>query len=230
MSITIYVACLAAYNNGKLHGKWIDACQDYQGIHAEISKMLKESPEPGAKEWALHDYEGFLGIKFSKSPNLRRVSAVARLLETEGDPFAIWYETQNGSYFDAEELEEKFLKQWQGMHDSEADFAEYLLDSTNALKELPGWAKGYFNFDAYARDLSLSGEYSLFHRKSTVCTTCPLEDCSRAYSKHDRWNKLGEECRAPQAIFLRVRRPHRHDRQRFPEHVFLKSGSYPLNA
>jgi len=28
----IYVACLAAYNAGKLHGEWIDADQDAEAI------------------------------------------------------------------------------------------------------------------------------------------------------------------------------------------------------
>ena len=30
----IYVACLAAYNNGFLHGQWIDANQETEAIHA----------------------------------------------------------------------------------------------------------------------------------------------------------------------------------------------------
>jgi len=30
----IYVACLAAYNSGKLHGEWIDASQTAEDIHA----------------------------------------------------------------------------------------------------------------------------------------------------------------------------------------------------
>ena len=45
--IRIYVACLAAYNNGILHGKWIDAHQDEIAIFDEINLMLKSSPIPG---------------------------------------------------------------------------------------------------------------------------------------------------------------------------------------
>ena len=40
----IYVACLAAYNNGYLHGEWIDANQDTDDLHAEIKKILASSP------------------------------------------------------------------------------------------------------------------------------------------------------------------------------------------
>lgn len=55
----IYVACLAAYNNGILYGKWIDADQDADSIRLEIQIMLAGSPVPRAEEWAIHDYEGF---------------------------------------------------------------------------------------------------------------------------------------------------------------------------
>ncbi len=32
----IYVACLAAYNNGTLHGIWCDATQGEDGIYSDI--------------------------------------------------------------------------------------------------------------------------------------------------------------------------------------------------
>lgn len=40
----IYVACLAAYNSGYLHGSWIDANQDPWGIWEETKAMLAASP------------------------------------------------------------------------------------------------------------------------------------------------------------------------------------------
>ena len=50
----IYVACLAAYNNGQLHGRWIDADQDVEAIQSEIANMLSSSPIPNAEEHAIH--------------------------------------------------------------------------------------------------------------------------------------------------------------------------------
>ena len=41
----IYVACLASYNNAKLHGTWIDADQDEDSIQDEIKHMLAQSPD-----------------------------------------------------------------------------------------------------------------------------------------------------------------------------------------
>lgn len=45
----IYVACLASYNAGKLHGVWIDCDQDVDYIQAEIADMLRASPEPNVE-------------------------------------------------------------------------------------------------------------------------------------------------------------------------------------
>lgn len=158
-TIRIYVACLASYNAGTLFGKWIDANQSTEEIHTEISAMLRGSPEPEAEEWAVHDCEGFREISLSEWPDISRVSIIARLLEEHGDAFSLWYTTQDGQNVDIEELEEKFLEQWQGAHDSKEAFADYLLDSTGQLSELPEFARRYFNFESYARDLELSGDY-----------------------------------------------------------------------
>ncbi|WP_339798097.1 antirestriction protein ArdA, partial [uncultured Hyphomonas sp.] len=49
----IYVACLAAYNNGRLHGAWIDATTPEE-IRAAVRAMLAASPEPDAEEWVIH--------------------------------------------------------------------------------------------------------------------------------------------------------------------------------
>lgn len=65
-TIKIYVACLAAYNNGILHGRWIDATQGEDHIWDGIKAMLDESPIPGAEEHAIHDYEGFEGVSLSE--------------------------------------------------------------------------------------------------------------------------------------------------------------------
>lgn len=42
----IYVACLASYNNGVLHGRWIDASTDTADMWPEINAMLRESRFP----------------------------------------------------------------------------------------------------------------------------------------------------------------------------------------
>ena len=55
----IYVASLSDYNNGRLHGRWIDANQDFQAIWDEIGEMLAGSQDDPADEHAIHDASGF---------------------------------------------------------------------------------------------------------------------------------------------------------------------------
>lgn len=45
----VYAACLAAYNNGRLHGRWIDCASGADHIRAELAAMLRESPEPNVR-------------------------------------------------------------------------------------------------------------------------------------------------------------------------------------
>ena len=49
----IYVACLAAYNNGILFGEWIPADQTETDIRKNIQTMLSASPIKDAKEWPI---------------------------------------------------------------------------------------------------------------------------------------------------------------------------------
>ncbi len=168
MTIQIYVACLASYNAGTLYGKWIDANQSPEEIYGEIATMLRESPERDAEEWAVHDYEGFGQINLSEWPDISRLSKIASLIEEQGDAFSIWYSIQDGQNIEIEELEERFLEQWQGAHDSKEAFADYLLDSTGQLQEMPEFARRYFDLGAFARDLELSGDYSFVHANGQI--------------------------------------------------------------
>jgi antirestriction protein len=80
----IYVACLAAYNNGYLHGAWIDAAQDSSTISAAVQQMLTASPVAGAEEWAIHDFEGFGSIRIEECASFERVSELAAFLAEHG--------------------------------------------------------------------------------------------------------------------------------------------------
>ena len=79
--IRIYMACLAAYNNGYLHGRWIDASIGADAIQDEINEMLRTSPIPESEEWALHDYEGFEGLDLSEYEGLESICEKAEFIE-----------------------------------------------------------------------------------------------------------------------------------------------------
>ena len=53
----IYVACLASYNAGILHGEWVDVEGDEDGniddLWASVAHMLRESPEPNIMRYGM---------------------------------------------------------------------------------------------------------------------------------------------------------------------------------
>lgn len=77
----IYAACLASYNNGILHGEWIDATQDPESIGHAITLMLESSPIPDAEEYAIHDYDGFGGLPLGEYESLGDLHAIALALD-----------------------------------------------------------------------------------------------------------------------------------------------------
>jgi antirestriction protein len=83
----IYVACLASYNAGILHGRWIDADTGADEIREEIEGMLAESPEYGAEEWAIHDYECFCGLSLGEYTPTETVAEYGRLIAEHGPAY-----------------------------------------------------------------------------------------------------------------------------------------------
>jgi antirestriction protein len=129
----IYVACLAAYNAGILHGRWINAAQDAADIRKEIAEMLKKSPEPFAEEWAIHDYEGFGDYQVSESEDIDEIAAIAAQIEERGAAYlAALSLSSNRAEADA------LMEEYCGEYNSDEEFAQQLLEDTDSLpKDLP---------------------------------------------------------------------------------------------
>ena len=155
METRIYVACLAAYNSGKLHGRWIDANQEADAIRDEVQAMLKESPEPQAEEWAIHDYE-LGGIRISESEDFEWVAEVAGLLAEHGEAFAAYANNVGVDSATAEGFQDSY----RGHYDSERAFAEELVSELYSEKEL-GPLANYIDYESYANDLLMGDFYSV---------------------------------------------------------------------
>jgi antirestriction protein len=125
MKPRIYVACLAAYNAGYLHGAWIDVDQDADAIENEMRNMLSKSPLPLAEEWAIHDYEGFGALRLSEWESLERVAAIASGISKHGLAFAGWL-SYGSSHdpFDVERCEDSYRGEWESLRAYAEDFAE----------------------------------------------------------------------------------------------------------
>lgn len=151
----IYVACLAAYNSGRLHGRWIE-CGDADEVRAAVAAMLAESPEPGAEEWAIHGAEGFESARVSEYMDFDDVCDLAEFIEEHGGLGAKLYE-----HF-GEDLDEAkaAFEEYAGEFKSAADFAEDLIRETGP--EIPKPLEYYIDWASLARDMEFNGEILVF--------------------------------------------------------------------
>ena len=150
--INIYVADLAAYNNGKLHGVWIDATQDLDDIQAQINQMLAESPEGFAEEYAIHDYEGFCGYPVSEYEGIELVHEIACFIEEHSD---VGGELLNHFSGDIDEAKKAIEENYCGCHSSLADYAQELTEQTT---EIPQHLAFYIDYERMGRDMEMSGD------------------------------------------------------------------------
>jgi antirestriction protein len=159
----IYVASLADYNAGRLHGVWTEATQGAEQIEAEIASMLERSREPIAEEWAIHDYEGFGGVKLSEFESIERISRLAEGIADEGMAFATWISACSPSEETTDRFEEAFL----GHFPSREAYAEHIVDDFGYQdlidRAIPEYLAPYIRFDAdsYARDIELNGDVTI---------------------------------------------------------------------
>ena len=157
----VYVACLAAYNNGILHGCWIDANQEAEAIHDAIKDMLASSPIANAEEWAIHDYEGFCGLRLSEYESIEKVAEMAAMIGEHGEAWAKFAEYEGIEYATLERFEEAYSGEWL----SEEEFAEELASET---MEIPQHLAFYIDYEKLARDLFINDYFSADSENSKV--------------------------------------------------------------
>lgn len=153
----IYVASLSDYNAGTLYGRWIFADQHPDTIEAQIRRMLADSSEPDAEEWAIHDYDGFAGYAVHEFADVGHVSAVATLIAEHGPVFAGLLTHFGG---DLEQARDYIECAYNGAYQ---DVGEYAFTMTqdlyaDALKGLPDFIRHNIDWDAIGRDLELGGD------------------------------------------------------------------------
>lgn len=150
--IRIYVACLAAYNSGHLHGRWVDATQGVDHILDETKAMLALSPIENAEEHAIHDYEGFEGAPVEEYTSFETIVALVEFIEEHGTLGGKVLAHFGGDIEDAETAFENY----QGEHISLAMYAEQLTEDCGP--EIPDNIAFYIDYDAMGRDMEMSGD------------------------------------------------------------------------
>jgi len=146
----IYVADLADYNAGILRGWWIAIMGDttVNEIEKQIQVMLAVK---GHKEWEIQDYYNL--PKGAHKLSLKEIVKIASLIDNKGyevvDAFL-----ENFDVDDIDTFEDRFIGVYK-------DLEDYAYEEVNAgvdLEKTLGNLSGYFDYEAYARDLEMGGE------------------------------------------------------------------------
>ncbi len=147
-----YVACLAAYNNGYLHGAWIDADRDADEIRNEIAAMLARSPIEHAEEYAIHDYEGFESVEISEYAGIDTVARMGAFIVEHGTLGAGLLAQFVGDMDQAKSTLEDCY------HGQFASLADYMEELTTESVTIPEVLRYYVDWQAMARDAEMSGD------------------------------------------------------------------------
>lgn len=155
----IYVADLAAYNNGHLHGTWIDATEDAEDLWDQIHQMLARSPIPGAEEHAIHDYDNFGPLHLSEYESIDTIARIGQGAVRHGRAFLHWVAYIGTGDSDSIDL---FEDCFMGHYASLEELGEELADA-HGIEELldehvPEFIRPYVQVDyaSFGQDLASS--------------------------------------------------------------------------
>lgn len=147
----IYVACLAAYNEGRLHGAWIDADQDAEGMETDIQAMMDASPTKG-EEWAIHDSENM--PRLEEGEDLETIAKIAEMMAEHGEIFSALVDLHSTVDEAVTAIEDCYEGEWASIE----DWAESWLEDTGSLQNVPENLRYYIDFEKWARDAEMGGD------------------------------------------------------------------------
>ncbi|CAM2854218.1 antirestriction protein ArdA [Chryseobacterium flavum] len=156
---SVYVGTYHKYNEGSIFGKWLNLSDytDKEEFYTACKELHNDEEDP---EFMFQDYENIpegLISEYGMSNNIFQViEAFGNMDENQKEPFLIWCNNGHHSLSDEDidDLISAFESDYIGEYNTEEDFAYEQVEEMN----LPDFAKRYFDYEAYARDLFL-GDY-----------------------------------------------------------------------
>lgn len=148
----IYVADLAEYNAGRLHGEWLTPTDyaDVEDLQAAVTALMAHPDH----EYAIHDSEG---VRIAEHTSLATIMHIARAVEEHGVEKVNAY-LEEGRSSDLSTLASDISDADMGEYSSKEAWAEEQIDSAYDLNKLLGNLANYFDYAAYARDAQLGGD------------------------------------------------------------------------
>ena len=178
----IYIACLASYNNGTPHGKWIDATSDVDEMQEDVNALLRSSKQPNvmvecptcggvchvracltckssgevpsAEEFAIYDFDGIPNL--GEYCGLQAVADYVELVEAH-DSFApaMIEAVMDDCCGDLALAKERLEDGYCGTFARFQDFADGYAEDCIFPDVDNEMAQRYFDYESFARDLEM---------------------------------------------------------------------------
>lgn len=184
MDMRVWIGCLACYNAGRLVGKWYNATDaaeiTTEQLHRNAGEFGAGVESPDAARWTppgttrpvvfadgpheelwCMDTDGFGGLiegECSPMEATRVAELVASVSTDEIEALGHFRANYGGEL--TEETVDDFRESYQGLHDSENDFAYQLADDMGFTTDGLSWPANYIDWDAATRDLFMDGYWS----------------------------------------------------------------------
>ena len=156
MEFKVFITNLGKYNEGELVGKWIDLpCANIEDELAEIGV------EPGStyEEYFITDYDNSFNYEVGEYESLWDLNELADKLEHVDVDWLTAYMDETGeSLEEAIDNYENNSAFYEGM--TLREVAEDFLEDIST-KDLSEFARRYFDYEAFARDLNIEGYHEV---------------------------------------------------------------------
>ncbi len=158
----IYVADLAAYNNGRLEGFWLDLSEYDSGeeVQNKINEFLKKQSEKSGElreEVAIHDYENFPSSMYSEYMDVSDFDKIISAFKSEKDldlPYEVVLEFKREMGVDSnEQVKEMFLTKTVSGSESDKELGKFYVElvGLNGVQN----KEFYFNYADYGFDVRM---------------------------------------------------------------------------
>lgn len=157
----VYVGTYSKYSNGSIFGKWLNlsAFSGKDEFLLACSEIHKDEKEP---EFMFQDYKNIPDCLISESYISEKVFEILNSLsDLEDNEIDAFYAYLNLDIYDIYDIEKtdiddlicNFRIAYMGKYKSKEDFSYKIVDS---FYDLPKFAKTYFDYKAFSRDLFIS--------------------------------------------------------------------------
>ncbi|MBB2890944.1 antirestriction protein ArdA [Flexivirga oryzae] len=167
----VWIGSLADYNNGALTGEWVDAAVDDEQLISEAQRIVANSEELGAEEYAIFDYDDFGDFRPEQYEQLTTVAKVARGIQEHGPVFATWAQLHDADPDMLDAFEDSYL----GEYDSPEAWAREVLGDSDIEQRIETEFGDHLapyiriDYEAWARDAWLSDDVYVCHKDDGGC-------------------------------------------------------------